>query len=397
MFTKFLRKGTSTLPVPAPTLVGHRESLTPGNPIYLISMASFPNYGDELITLRWLQHLAHTHPNSDIWLDVREPGLASSLFADAHPRLRVTNTLFRAIHEHLHGDIRTPADKVKNLGSPHYDLGLLDLRSAGTIHLLGGGYINSVWPHNTLIVDAMRAAQAISGARLVTTGQGLMPFANEIFEDFEHVSVRDIASADALGIEKGLDDAFLLPTSPLSWQAPSTQTLNDPEKLTLYICVQNDALDPGAHEAMVAYARQQIEAFNIPRERTFYVEAIPGADYAGYAALQDLIAEGGFIPFAHFWRSGFTYDPHQVWITSRFHHHLNAALYGARGIALSGKLGYYDIKHSSLKDLGTHWEIVNPLNTQPIPYNLGQLSPPDSMNTYVATKQAEARHLYPVK
>ena len=47
--------------------------------IYLISMAGFPNYGDELIAARWLQFLAEHHPDVDVWLDVREPGTVASL------------------------------------------------------------------------------------------------------------------------------------------------------------------------------------------------------------------------------------------------------------------------------------------------------------------------------
>lgn len=394
IFSKSRQRAAQTPTPPADTTASEHAlpSETDQRPIYLISMATYPNYGDELITLRWLHHLARTRPDTDVWLDVREPGLATSLFKDAHPKLRVTNTLFRAIHEHLHGDERTPADKIRDLGSPKYDLGILDLRDAGTIHLLGGGYIHANWPHNRLLVEAMQAARTLNGARLIATGQGLMPYSGETFEGFNHVSVRDTPSAEALGIERGLDDAFLLPpdSTPTSHHTPDHEP-------SLYLCVQNDAIAPGAHDAMVDYARAQIEHLGIPRERTFYVEAIPGDDYPGYDALRDLIADNGFIPFAHFWKAGFDYHPHHIWITSRFHHHLNAALHGARGIALVGNPGYYDIKHSSLTDLGTHWEIVNPLADRPALYTLDQLTPPDPMDAYITAKQAEANHLYPVK
>lgn len=385
----FRTRETTYAPLPE-SKSGLKNTHPATSPIYLISMASIPNYGDELITLRWLQYLAQTHPTTDIWLDVREPGLATSLFKDAHPRLHITNTLFRAIHEYLHGDERTPADKITNLSSPKYDLGLLDLRNAGTLHLLGGGFINSFWPHHRLIIDAMKATQAVSGARLLATGQGLMPYNGETFEGFDHVSVRDTPSAEALGIEPGLDDAFLLPPD----QSPASSRIQNQEP-SLYLCVQNDALAPGAHEAMIDFTRQQIQTLTIPRERTFYVEAIPGDDYAGYNALRDLVAEDGFIPFAHFWKNGFKYHPNQIWITSRFHHHLNAALHGARGIALVGNPGYYDIKHGSLKDLGTQWEIINPLAHQPSPFTLEQLTYPNPMDPYVTQKTKEAKHLYP--
>lgn len=352
--------------------------------IYLVSMATFPNYGDELIAARWLTYLAEQKPDTDVWLDVREPGTATALFAGLHPRLHVVNTIFRAIHEHLHGDPRSPADKVLHLGSPKYDLALLALREASTVHLLGGGFINAVWPHNQLIIDAMRAARQVGGGRLLATGQGLMPRIEETFEGFDHISVRDQPSAEALGIPLGLDDAFLMPP-------PAAQPQPRPSDPELYICVQSDALDSGSHHAFVDYTRQQVKALGIPRHKTFYVEAIPGDDRAGYEALADLIADEGFIPFAHFWQSGFAFSPHQIWVTSRFHHHLMGAAHGARGIALSGKAGYYDIKHGSILGLGSNWKIAD-LRTI---YRLEDLATPADFSTYLHQKRQEADALYP--
>lgn len=356
-------------------------------PIYLISMAGFPNYGDELIAQRWLAFLAKHQPEVDVWLDVREPGTVASLLKDIHPRLHVTNTLFRATHEYLHGLNRTPAELVRDLGSPKFDVGLLELREAGMIHLLGGGFVNSIWQENSLIVDAMRAVAEISGAQLVATGQGLMPLIGEDFSGFKHVSVRDTPSAQALRIPRGWDDAYLLDTPPALEQSSRV------EDLELYLCVQNDALEDGAHGRMIDFARQQAERLGIPREKTFYVEAIPGDDYAGFDALRDLVADQGFIPFAHFWRSDFKFHSRQIWITSRFHHHLMGALHGARGIAISGNPGYYDVKHSSLADSGTHWKVFTGHET---PWGLDELDTPDSFERQVSDKYAEARAIYGV-
>lgn len=366
---------------------------TPEAPIYLISMASWPNYGDELITRRWLHHLAANKPTTEVWLDVREPGLATSLFAGDHPNLRITNTLFRALHHHLHGDPRTPADLVRDLGSPKYDLGLLDLRRAGSIHLLGGGYINATWADHLHLVNAMRATRDLTGAKLYATGQGLMPFAGETFKDFDHLSVRDTPSAHHTGIELGIDDAYLFP--PHATPQHANTPAPTPDTAELYICVQSDALDAGSHEALVELTRQQIQALEIPRERTYYVEAIPGDDRPGYDALRDHVADNGFIPFAHFWRHGFTFAPHQVWLTSRFHHHVMASAHGARGIALNGKKGYYDVKHSSIQALGSNWPIISADAPPTRPYQLQDLPAPADFTPAITAKQAEATLLYP--
>ncbi|GAA4523247.1 hypothetical protein GCM10023160_13060 [Brachybacterium paraconglomeratum] len=351
-------------------------------PFYLVSMASYPNYGDELIARRWLEHLARHRPEDDVWLDVRHPGTATALFGSIHPRLRVTDAVFRTVEDSRHGSRRSVEDIVTELGTPLYDASLLALREAQSLHLLGGGFLNAVWPENDLIVRTMRAASRLSGAPLLATGQGFAPFGEEFLQDFDHVSVRDAPSAELRGIARGVDDAYLLEALPaLDRSAP-------PE---LVLCVQSDAIDVGAFEQLLDYVRRTVEASGIPRERTRYVEALPGGDYAGYDRLRDLVAEDGFVPFTQFWRGEFTPAAHQRWITTRFHHHLVASLHGARGIALTAKPGYYDVKHSSLVEGGTGWTISD--GTGPV-LDLGGLSTPASAAAAVEEKLAEAHRLY---
>lgn len=362
---------------PAPPFRGPLRS-----PLYLVSMASYPNYGDELITRRWLEHLARHRPEDEVWLDCRYPGTATALFGGIHPGLRVTDAVFRAVEDSLHGSRRSVEDIVATLGTPLYDAPLLALREAQSLHLLGGGFVNAMWPQNDLIVRALRAASRISGAPLIATGQGLAPFGEETLQGFDHVSVRDTPSADRLGISRGVDDAYLVQGLPVR------ESSAEPE---LVLCVQSDAIDDGAFERLLEYVRRTVEQSGIPRERVRYVEALPGADFAGYDRLQDLVAEGGFIPFTSFWRGEFAPAAHQVWITTRFHHHLAASLHGARGIALSAKAGYYDVKHGSLAEGGTGWLLTD--GTGPVPA-LDELPEPGSAAEAVDAKTAEAHQLY---
>ena len=113
-------------------------------PLYLVSMASYPNYGDELIARRWLEHLARHRPEDEVWLDCRHPGTASALFGGLHPRLRVTDAVFRTVEDALRGSRRGVEDIITSLGTPLYDAPLLALREAGSLHLLGGGFVNAV-------------------------------------------------------------------------------------------------------------------------------------------------------------------------------------------------------------------------------------------------------------
>lgn len=351
-------------------------------PLYLVSMSSFPNYGDELIAARWLEHLDRHRPDDEVWLDCRHPGTANALFGDLHPRLRVTDAVFRAVDDSLRGSRRSIEDIVTNLGTPLYDAPLLALREAHSLHLLGGGFVNSVWPENDLVVRAMRAAATVSGAHLVATGQGLAPFGTELLHGFDHVSVRDAPSAEKLGIAPGVDDAYLVE------DLPGRERTGPPE---LVLCVQSDAIEDGAFEQLLGYVRRAAGTLGIPRERTRYVEALPGGDYAGYDRLRDLVAEDGFVPFTSLWRGDFVPAAHQIWVTTRFHHHLVASLHGARGIALNAKPGYYDIKHRSLVAAGSRWQVSD--GDGPV-ITLDELQEPTGFEDVTAQKLAEAHQLY---
>lgn len=362
-------------------------------PIYLVSMAGFPNYGDEVIAAAWLQFLARTSPDTDVWLDTRYPGSATALFSHLHPRLRTTDAVFRTVEDSRRGSRRDVEDIVQNLGTPLYDLQVHALREAGTIHLLGGGFLNSVWPENALIVRTVRAAARYSGARLIATGQGLMPDGGERFEHFDHVSVRDEPSARLLGLPTGLDDAFLMdPVSDGAVPGDGAGGSTRGRPLELVLCVQSDAQDDGVFARNVDVARHAVRRSGIPRERVRYLEAIPGNDFAGYDALRDVVADDGFVPFSALWRDGFVMGPHQVWVSTRFHHHLLAAAHGARGIALSGKAGYYDVKHGSVAALGSNWVISTGGHTD-VPA-LEELREPANLFDQVIAKQAEASSLY---
>lgn len=373
-------------------------------PIYLISWAGYPNFGDELIAAAWVNHLAKVAPTTDVWLDVREPGTVTALLRGLHPRLHVVNTLFRAMHEMDHGSVRSMQSLIADLGSPKYDAGLLALREAATVHLVGGGVLHRDWIENFRIVEAMRAVRELTGARLFATGQGLMPFAGDTLADLDHLSVRDRPSAEAAGVSPGFDDAFLLAEDPRHARALGLRAGQKGEGAAavgapreVVVCVQSDTLAEGAFERMLDYTRAQLRRWDLPRESVRYLEAIPGEDHLGWERLRDVVAPDGFIPFQAAWDGGFSFGPHQVWLTTRFHHHLVAALHGARGVALSGKPGYYDVKHQSVVDVGSRWNVVHAdgaADEEAQTVGLEQLTAPGSFGEAVAAKRDEAALLY---
>lgn len=375
--------------------------MQPG-PIYLIGPSGNPNFGDEFIAAAWLKYLAKVRPETDVWLDCPQPGLAQVLFEGMHPRLRVTNTLWRLVHEMSDLPVAAAAEtiraRVANLGSPTYDLGLLKLREAETLHLIGGGFVNDTWPAHAGLVVAMQAVQGLTGARLVATGQGLMPALSEppvksLFEGFSHAASRDEAGALAYGIPHELDDAFLGATAEIG---------RAPAEPGLYVCIQSDTVDPERFDKAVALARSAVQKAAADGVRAFYVEAIPGADRLAYEALADLIPEERFIPFVRIWSDGLPLSAGQAWVTSRFHFHLLAASAGATGTAVGMKKGYYDVKHESVAALGSGWTLAfeesgddsgndgQHRGTSGEPNLLQQ-----SLQALVERKLAEARSIYP--
>jgi hypothetical protein len=336
-----------------PQLSRFRRAAPP--PLYLVSTAGHPNYGDELIARAWLDFLAEKHPDRDVWLDCPHPGRAAHLFAGSHPRVRFTNTLWEMAFASETHDPVTDAPRIarliRELGSPRYDPGLLALRGVASIHLLGGGYLNGMWQDNLGLVAALAEFHRAFGMPVFATGQGLMPaeeghraWLREQIAEFDVFEVRDDESAAFADVPRGLDDAFLaLAVERNAFEDPAAA----PSKMVL---VQGD-LRAWDDDAAVA----SIRSFVSEGEDVGVVEAIPPDDVR---YLGDVPGRCEVYPFGRIWVDGLPAREGQAWLTTRFHIHLMAAAAGAAGTVLAGREGYYDVKHRSLLDLGTGWRVV---------------------------------------
>lgn len=362
-------------------------------PLYLVSTAGHPNYGDELIARAWLDFLAQEHPDRDVWLDCPHPGRAAHLFAGTHPRVRFTNTLWEmALDSPTHdpvADAERIARLVRELGSPRYDPGLLALRGVASVHLLGGGYLNSMWQDNLGLVTALAELHRAFGLTVFATGQGLMPadpshqeWLRGLIAAFEVFEVRDSESAEFAGVARGQDDAFLALAVD---RDPFGAAASAPAKMVL---VQGD-LRAWDDDAAIA----SIRSFVADGEDVGVAEAIPPDD-ARY--LDEIPGRREFYPFGRLWVDGLPARAGQAWLTTRFHVHLMAAAAGAAGTVLAGREGYYDVKHRSLSDLGTGWRIVpagSDLSDEP---NSPTVDPgfPAKAREFSSRKLALARRLY---
>ena len=373
--------------------------------IYLVASGGNPNYGDELIVAAWLRFLARVRPDASVWLDCPQPGTASALFAGIHPGFHATNTLWRSCFEAPDQSAQAVWDHVVNVvtrgGTPMYDIGLMTLGQADSIHLLGGGYVNGVWPDHVGLVAGMAAARDLNGCRLVGSGLGLMPppenaeLLAKTFADFSAVSVRDDASAAFLGLETGLDDVFLglLHELRRSTESPRVQS----RAKDVMLCIQSDMTDEPTFSRLRDKLRVVVENAIANGLSVGYVEAIPGSDRRMFDALEGLIPEENFVPFTQVWGEGLPVRRGQQWYTSRFHPHMVAAAAGAQGVAIGILDDYYDIKHRSLLDLGTGWTYAAANSDAELPEPTGSPEFEATATRLAGNKRTEALALYPVR
>lgn len=366
-----------------------------GELVYLVSVAGHPNFGDEAIAAAWLRFLARARPDTAVILDCPHPASARALFQNMHPHLEVTDALWRACERSPQKDAAGVWAYVEALVLSGTETPLAALTRAGSIHLLGGGYINAVWPHQPAVVAGVTAARRLSGASLYATGLGLLPASPDLpqlasaLRDFDHVSCRDRPSADRFGLPLGLDDLFLGITTDLPPFNAAPGQARD-----VMICLQQDLIRPESFTLAAALLKKRIRACLDEGKTVGYVEALPAADRQMLEALDGLLSEEDLVPFGRLWSGGFPARPGQHWYTSRFHLHLSAAAHGAAGTALGVAPGYYDIKHHSLLDAGTGWRYAGLENMADLPYPAADTSFPERCRRYAAAKQAEAASLY---
>lgn len=372
---------------------------------YLVAPSGFPNYGDELIAANWLRYLAEVAPNAEVWLDTHSPGPAAVVLANEHPRVHFTDTLWRlcGMAEERGDDPWQLAawvqEVVHNPGmTPRWHFGIELLARADVVHVLGGGYINKLWPHHIGLLAGAVAATRRSGGRAAMTGQGLVPAAEDtepllraLAGHFEIVDVRDAPSAELLGVSPGLDDAFLGLGPHLYAE------FNDDEAVPeVVLCLQSDLTEVGVAKVAGA-ALSMLREWKVSPEKVCVVEGIPRVDREVYALFQRELPGARFYPFPDVWRRGLPVSPSQVWISTRFHMHLVAAAAGASGVAISVHPDYYATKHRSLTALGSGWTVLEDLE------DLAQVPERPRAGGFAAEQVAElqrakldlARSIYP--
>ncbi|MGV3114350.1 polysaccharide pyruvyl transferase family protein [Corynebacterium freneyi] len=400
--------------------------------IYLVAPTGHPNFGDEYIAAAWLRTLARRRPRSRVVLDCPDPGMVGVLHAGLHPRLTVTDTLFRLAEAARHGipegdrhwaDAARRAEEaavdhhVLGAVAPRLEAGLGLLRSASTIHALGGGWVNDIWPDKSVVLAAAsavaeqsRAARGGRGAvRLLATGMGLAPAGlydesmHRIWPRFDLIDVRDEASESIARAAVGGDGAEapvaatrVTYSGDDAWVVLASGDLEDNglgagegtpgRDRPIVLCLQGDLLagrdaeggsdesgeNPAAEDPVAALADAVIDVLRgwevdgrpVSGRDVAVVEAIPHVDVRVWHRIEhrapDLAEGAHVVRFAELWDRGLPARPGQRWLTTRFHPHLIAAARGASGVALDVHVqGYYSVKHGSVTAAGSRWPVVS--------------------------------------
>jgi hypothetical protein len=340
--------------------------------VYLVGTTGHPNYGDELIALAWVNHYARRFPEAEIWLDSPRPGQSAILMRRAEARVQCTDTLYHACWN-------APSDKPGDVLAfgrrvvaepgllPREVSGMRMLDAASIIHIIGGGYVNALWPRHLALLSAAAAVSRRSGAALAVTGAGLVPCPDggealiaEVLSSFDVVDVRDEQSAAMLAPHLGSvvptsDDVFVglksLPTAP-GWDGATI------------VCVQNDVVDID-RDRLLTYVSTCVRDWGRSDGPLAMIECLPPGDLFGWTELQQHFPQLEIVPFDRLWSQGFPVGTNVAWLTTRYHPHLLAAAHGAGGAAILTGVEYYEIKHASLAALGSPFRLVSDLKEPP--------------------------------
>lgn len=327
------------------------------------------NFGDDYILDCWIRFAATVAPHKKIV--VNSPvGWMLPFYVDN--RNVIFNNFIGGI---VHGAIANLKKEGRELGIADYIAagrtaaeavlkdygfwrGFLDRVSA--FHVCGGGYMNNLFKGAFATTSAMAHLGKMLGVPIYGTGLGLLPLDGDIselsdfFAMFEAIEVRDKESyaylqgnAPSAKAVMGLDDTFLV----------DVRTAQQPKRLpALYVNVQSDMNLRPLHKDVLArvdhVVSQNGDAFSEIRYLCFFSPS----DDVFLGELRKICPKISVYTNDLLFQQGLPFAPGDVCISSRFHCHLLASRSGARGLYVTGKKGYYDIKHASVVAVGSRWK-----------------------------------------
>lgn len=372
-----------------------------GRRIYLVGSSGYPYYGDEAVAAAWLRHLAATEPDAEVYLDCPNPGGAQLFLGDLHPDVRFVDTLFRiswaAPSEQAEEvvEFATRATQQPGYGYAHRAAGIELLRTVDVFHVIGGGYLNAIWPRHLTFLAAGQVLAGELGKHVAMTGNGLLPTSaspemlNRLTSGFAVLDVRDGQSRALLSSETATDtgdDALL---------GLGEEMYDSRESVSTMMCMQSDLVEGGVEsgfEALATSAVETVKAWGVRPEKVGYIEAIPGQDRVVFEMIESQLPGMRFYPFTEVWREGLPARRGQRWITTRESLHLAAAAAGSWGVAFPVKPGYDDVVHEDLIAKGSRWTIGK--LGEAAPETHGEAGFGAALDGLVEAKKAVAQRVY---
>jgi polysaccharide pyruvyl transferase WcaK-like protein len=363
---------------------------------YIVAPTGAPNYGDELIAATWLSHLAGLAPDADVVLDCLNPVGIAEPVRRAHPRLRPTTALWPLCFRHweLGADnavpietiVRDPSKSTVDIDDLLHSLELL--RRADVVHILGGGFLNRIWPGFAGLLAGAATAAQVSGGTAAMTGQGLVPVVDgrreqyaELLGRFDVVDVRDTPSAEFAGPGATCsgDDVFLSPVPGSGWD-------HVPEMM---VSVQSQLSGLATADVVDLVAKTAAEWATTD---IGLLECVPGEDRELLELVERAVPTARRFPVHETLARGLPVAPGQCWLSTRFHPHLVAAVGGAAGVAVNINGDYYGTKHRSLIERGSGWTLLDTPSVPPRPQGGGFTA--DALAALRAGKRAVADRIY---
>jgi hypothetical protein len=368
-----------------------------GRRIYLVGSSGYPYYGDEAVAAAWLRHLAATEPDAEVYLDCPNPGGAQLFLGDLHPNVRFVDTLFRITSAAPSDDPEQVAEfaaqaaRQPGFGYAHRAAGIELLHTVDVLHVIGGGYLASIWPRHLGVLAAGQTLAAEHGKRVAMTGTSLLPntasgeLLDRLTAGYSVIDLRDAQSKALFSAENVTDsgDDSLLGID-------GGQVFDERESVSTMISLQSDLVDDV--EALATSAVETAKAWGLRPDRIGYVEAIPGQDYVVFEMIESQLPGMRFYPFTEVWREGLPARRGQRWITTREALHLAAAATGAWGVAFPARPGYDDVVHRDLIEKGSRWVMGTPGEAAPEAH--GEAGFGSALAGLVEAKRAVAQRVY---
>lgn len=225
------------------------------------------------------------------------------------------------------------------------------------IHLIGGGYINNLWPSNYALTAIAFLYSQEYQVPIFATGLGLLPKCNDfvffkLLNNFDIFDVRDIYSHQLVSASSYSGDDVLLqlnkvitydtaPSLILSLQSHLFSNQEILKKIFSTLILTKIKKSGISNIIIIEAAPEDVVSFS----RSYITKA------------KNLSINIVFLNAEHLIRSGMPYHINSKVISSRYHLHLIYSMLNIKGIALYEN-SYYHNKHLSVIGMGSNWPLM---------------------------------------